>query len=235
MLKIIVLFCTKPSPQLIKLKNKIIIFDLDDTLYDSRMFASQGFHSVSIFLSKITNIDKEIIYCKIVSFSKINKNKAFNMILEYLNLPKKHLKKLLNIYRYSSKKLSIYDDAKYLLNCLGLKKCFLITDGNKQMQKTKINFLKISKYFKKIFITNQYGIKNNKPSVFCFEKIRKLEKTTFNNLVYIGDNPKKDFLVKKYGITTIRLKRGIYKKLKLSNKFEADHDIINLRKLTNFI
>ena len=103
------------------------------------------------------------------------------------------------------------------------------------MQAIKIKSLKISKYFKKIFITNQYGIKNNKPSIFCFEKIRKLEKTTFNNLVYIGDNPKKDFLVKKYGITTIRLKRGIYKKIKLENKFEADYSINNLKRLVNFV
>ena len=197
---------------MINIKYKIIIFDLDDTLYDSRIFTFQGFWSVSIFLSKITNVDKKIIYYKILSFSKKNNKRAFNMILENLNLPKKYLVKLLSIYRYSNKKLFLYEDAKYLLNFLGYKRSFLITDGNKKMQAIKIKSLKISKYFKKIFITNQYGIKNNKPSIFCFEKIRKLEKTTFNNLVYIGDNPKKDFLVKKYGITTIRLKRGIYKK-----------------------
>jgi len=220
---------------LINIKYKIIIFDLDDTLYDSRIFTFQGFWSVSIFLSKITNVDKKIIYYKILSFSKKNNKKAFNMILENLNLPKKYLVKLLSIYRYSNKKLFLYEDAKYLLNFLGYKRSFLITDGNKKMQAIKIKSLKISKYFKKIFITNQYGIKNNKPSIFCFEKIRKLEKTTFNNLVYIGDNPKKDFLVKKYGITTIRLKRGIYKKIKLENKFEADYSINNLRRLVNFV
>jgi putative hydrolase of the HAD superfamily len=220
---------------LINIKYKIIIFDLDDTLYDSRIFTFQGFWSVSIFLSKITNVDKKIIYYKILSFSKKNNKRAFNMILENLNLPKKYLVKLLSIYRYSNKKLFLYEDAKYLLNFLGYKRSFLITDGNKKMQAIKIKSLKISKYFKKIFITNQYGIKNNKPSIFCFEKIRKLEKTTFNNLVYIGDNPKKDFLVKKYGITTIRLKRGIYKKIKLENKFEADYSINNLRRLVNFV
>ena len=220
---------------MINIKYKIIIFDLDDTLYDSRIFTFQGFWSVSIFLSKITNIDKKIIYYKILSFSKKNNKRAFNMILENLNLPKKYLVKLLSIYRYSNKKLFLYEDAKYLLNFLGYKRSFLITDGNKKMQAIKIKSLKISKYFKKIFITNQYGIKNNKPSIFCFEKIRKLEKTTFNNLVYIGDNPKKDFLVKKYGITTIRLKRGIYKKIKLENKFEADYSINNLKRLVNFV
>lgn len=220
---------------MINIKYKIIIFDLDDTLYDSRIFTFQGFWSVSIFLSKITNVDKKIIYYKILSFSKKNNKRAFNMILENLNLPKKYLVKLLSIYRYSNKKLFLYEDAKYLLNFLGYKRSFLITDGNKKMQAIKIKSLKISKYFKKIFITNQYGIKNNKPSIFCFEKIRKLEKTTFNNLVYIGDNPKKDFLVKKYGITTIRLKRGIYKKIKLENKFEADYSINNLKRLVNFV
>ena len=218
---------------MINLKNKIVIFDLDDTLYDSKAFTFQGFFKVSVFLSRISKTDKKIIYSKILSFYKMEKAKSFNLVLKFLNLPNKYLKKILNIYRYSNKKLKIYEDALYLLNYLGVKKSFLITDGNKIMQKKKINFLKISKYFKKIFITNQYGIKHNKPSIFCFEKIRNLEKTEFNKLVYIGDNPKKDFLIKKYGIITIRLKRGIYQKLKLSKKFEANYSVVNLKKLVN--
>ena len=90
---------------MINIKYKIIIFDLDDTLYDSRIFTFQGFWSVSIFLSKITNVDKKIIYYKILSFSKKNNKRAFNMILENLNLPKKYLVKLLSIYNYTNSKM----------------------------------------------------------------------------------------------------------------------------------
>ena len=182
---------------MINLKNKILIFDLDDTLYDSRSFTFQGFYNVSVYLSKKLKIKHNLIYSKIISLYKLNKHKTFNRLLEYYNLKKKYLIVLIKIYRYSKKKLKLYDDAFFLLNHIEKKRLFLITDGNKLMQKKKIKYLRIKKYFKKIFITNQYGAKYNKPSAYCFKKIKNFTNSRMNQLVYIGDNPKKDFIIKK--------------------------------------
>ena len=215
---------------MIKIKGKIIVLDLDDTVYSSKAFTYQGFNAVSIYLSKITKKRKEKISSLIKKIFIKNKYNTFEILLLRLNLKKKYLKKIIYIYRYSKKKLTPYPDALKLLQSKP-KELYLVTDGNKKMQKEKIRILKIKKYIKKIYITNQYGKKFNKPSLYCFNMIKKLENTSFKNIVYIGDNPKKDFYIKKYKILTIRIRRGIYKKLEVSKKFQAKHDIFSFKEL----
>ena len=59
------------------------------------------------------------------------------------------------------------------------------------------------------------------------------EKCNATNMIYIGDNPNKDFVnIKKIGIKTIRVLTGNYKNLILSEKFEAEITIKNLTLLT---
>lgn len=215
---------------MINLKSKIIIFDLDDTLYDSRIFTEQGFINISVHLSKILKIKKNIIYKDLIKFSKIDKKKTINLILNKYKLPKKYLFTCIKIYRYSKKNLYLYNDAKLLLRHLSDKNLYLVTDGNKLVQRLKIKSLKLKKYFKKMLITNEYGLKFNKPSIYCFKKIANLEKVSLENLIYIGDNPNKDFLIKKFGVKTVRIKRGIYKNINLSQKYEANYNFDSLDK-----
>ena len=63
---------------------------------------------------------------------------------------------------------------------------YIVTDGNKLVQKNKTSSLGIESYFKKIFYTHAYGIHNRKPSTYCFEKIKKIEKCAWNQMIYIG-------------------------------------------------
>ena len=54
--------------------------------------------------------------------------------------------------------------------------------------------------------------------LYCFSKIKKIEKCDFTDMYYIADNPLKDFInLKKVKIKTIRLMRGTYKNLKISD------------------
>ena len=56
-----------------------------------------------------------------------------------------------------------------------------------------------------------------------------------SDLVYIGDNPKKDFIIKKNGIITIRLLRGIYKNLKLEKNKEANYNVKNMKMILKYL
>ena len=214
---------------------RIIILDLDDTIYDFKTFYHEAFINVSFFLSSKSNIKQQIILKNMLSLYKINNLNVIDGILKKLKLKKKYKKKCISIYRYSKKKISVYKDAKKFL-ILNTSTKYLVTDGNKKVQKEKINTLKIKKYFKKIYITNQYGLKYNKPSLYCFAKIKEYEKCNFADMCYIGDNPLKDFInLKKVKIKTIRLMRGTYKNLKILKKYDADHKIKNFSELTNFL
>ena len=121
---------------------------------------------------------------------------------------------MIAIYRNNNGNLNLYKDAKIILEKLPNKK-YLVTDGNIRVQKKKGNNFKISKYFKKTFFTRKFGIKKRKPNLFVFKKILSLEQIHFKDLVYVGDNPNKDFItLNKVGATTIRILRGNYKNLK---------------------
>jgi putative hydrolase of the HAD superfamily len=215
---------------------KVLIFDLDDTLYNYSSFVASGFTLVAKYLSPITNISKRKIKRDLFRiYNHKNQSRVFDELINRYNLKRKYIKKCILIYRHSSRNLNLYIDAFAILKKFK-KKCYLITDGSKLVQKNKIKCLKVKKFFKKIFITNSYGKKYNKPSIYCFKKIKNLEKCKYKDLVYIGDNPYKDFVnCKKKGMVTIRILRGYFKNIKLNKKFEADYEIINLSKIKNIL
>ena len=109
---------------------------------------------------------------------------------------------------------------------------YIITDGNKIVQKNKIKALNLENHIKKTILTSNYGLRNSKPSTFCFQKICDMEKTSPTNLVYIGDDPHKDFVgLKREGFKTIRLFKGRFKNERLSKEFEADYKIKSLKEI----
>jgi len=211
----------------------IIIFDLDDTLYLRKSFVTSGIENVVDFIYLKNKKKSKKNLFKILSniFKNNNIKLKLNFFLKELFLSKKYLKDCINIFRYSKKKIFLYKDAKNILKFYK-KKCYLITDGNKLVQQDKIHQLGIKKFFKKIYITNTYGIKYQKPSLFCFKKIKRLEKCSFDQMVYIADNPKKDFVnCNKVGILTVRILRGEFKNLKVTRNFDAKYKIKDLKEI----
>ena len=90
----------------------------------------------------------------------------------------------------------------------------------------------IKPFFKRIYYTNEYGIKFNKPSLHCFNKIKKLENCNYSDMIYVGDNPFKDFFnCNKAGIKTVRVMRGMYKEIKLSKFYDAKIANYYIRKI----
>ena len=92
--------------------------------------------------------------------------------------------------------------------------------------------LGIKNLFKKIFITHRFGLKNAKPSLYCFEIIKKLEGCNWSDIVYIGDNPNKDFVkLNQVGAGTARILNGSYKKYNAKGGYDAKVSYKNIRAL----
>ena len=89
---------------------------------------------------------------------------------------------------------------------------YLVTDGNPKVQQSKINKLKIKRYFKNIYYTSLFGNTAHKPSLKVFSYIIKKEKK-FRDLIYIADNPFKDFKnLNKVNAITIRVLNGYFRR-----------------------
>tara|TARA_Y100000589_G_C27186575_1_gene642961 strand:- start:1202 stop:1867 length:666 start_codon:yes stop_codon:yes gene_type:complete len=212
----------------------IIIFDLDDTLYKEIDFVKGGMRAVSYFLEDHIRENSKSIYSELIHILHTEgRGKIFDKFLNGKRKFNKYLvARCINEYRFHSPNIKLYESAQKFLNANKFKSLYLVTDGNKNVQWSKIKALDLERFFKKIFITHRYGIKNAKPSLYCFEKIKTLEQADWKDLVYIGDNPAKDFVsLKKVHAKTIRVLTGNYANTLAPEKFDADYTINSLDKL----
>ena len=213
---------------------KVIIFDLDDTLYDELTFVKSGFMKVSKFLYDEYRLYQKETYEFMINRLKQDRKNIFDDLLLQNKIYSKNLvKSCISIYRMHKPNIKLESEVIYSLKRLKNYSKYILTDGNKIVQNNKIRSLGLKNYMNGIILTSNYGLKNAKPSPYCFLKICKLENIEPKNALYIGDNPHKDFVgIKPLGFKTIRILQGQYKILKLSKKYEADFFINSLKEIT---
>jgi len=191
----------------------VIVFDLDDTLYDEIDFVRSGFREISNYLGNEKYFD--FMWDE---FLKNGSGKIFNKLIEEFNL-NVSLNKLIEIYRFHFPNINLPKESKEILEFAKNYKTALISDGHYIMQKNKYNALNLNLDYP--IFTDFYHTK--KPELKPFLMV--MNKFKDKNYIYISDNPKKDFLApKKLGWITIRFKnsRGIYKNIKNNADFEVN-------------
>ena len=150
-----------------KLINKIktydlIIFDLDNTIFNLKYFDREAILKVSDYFNNILKIQKDKIF-KVLIKNKNNEMKKnlkldiFNSLLisHDIKNTKNIVKNCIRIYQnHIMKKITfdktLLEEIKYLHK--NKKDLYLVTNGNYRRQFNKIKSLKIEKYFKKIHI-----------------------------------------------------------------------------------
>lgn len=217
----------------------ILVFDLDDTLYDEKQFVYSGFLEVANWISEMSKRPSNLIYESMVKDLSVNgRGEVFNNALKkYFYETKTNIKKCLSIYRLHKPRISLETDVVDLLIELGKAyKLYIVTDGNKIVQNNKIKSLDVEKYMKKAFITYRYGLKASKPSLKCFELIKNIERIKWQELVYVGDNPNKDFVnLNKVNAITIRVLQGEYANIMVTNEYDAKFKIDKITDLRMLI
>jgi putative hydrolase of the HAD superfamily len=212
----------------------VLVFDLDDTLFEEITFVKSGFDAVAAFLFKEFGVNqKKSLAFMLNELQEEGRGKIFNELLIRNNLfSKSLLKKCLSVYRLHKPNICLYPDAIDFLLRTNYSK-YIVTDGNKIVQKNKIHALGLHNMVKKAMASHHYGIKNAKPSAYCFLKISEWEKTSPEKIIYFGDNPNKDFVgIKPLGFKTVRVMRGNYAKVEKPKKYEADYRISSFAEIT---
>lgn len=222
------------------MKVNVIVFDLDDTLYDEIDFVLSGFREVSLYFANKYKLSQEDIFQDMISIlNSQGRGKVFNQVLLNHNIYTKfNVKKALTIYRLHLPNIALKVEIINLIKYYQNKRIplYLVTDGNKIVQKNKVEALKLKCFFDKIFITHRYGVQYSKPSPYCFKKISNLTCIDNSQIVYIGDNINKDFVgIKPLGFKTIRIKNGMFKDCIKAKEFEADIVISNLTEIINIL
>jgi putative hydrolase of the HAD superfamily len=175
------------------MKNKVIIFDLDDTLINEIDFLISAYNEISQFLSNVQGVDKsknEIFdYMHSVYLRKKN---PFEQVISFLKIKNIKVSDLLEIYRNHLPNISLNDDVKEVLDNLKEHKFILgiITDGRSIQQRNKIKALNLDYYINDLIISEEFG--SEKPNINNYIFFQ--DKYPNSKYTYIGDNINKDFV-----------------------------------------
>jgi len=210
----------------------ILIFDLDDTLYDERTYVNSGLKAVAKYGQAMFGWDAADSYKYMQEvLEREGRGEIFDLWLASNGkISRSLVTECVKVYRHHTPTLQLSLQEKNLLVKLSSKyPLYLVTDGHKVVQQKKIEALDISRFFRKGMITHRYGIHNAKPSIYCFDLIRKMEKCEWKDMVYVGDNPSKDFVnLNPLGVTTVRVKTGTHSKVKAKPGYDAKISIENM-------
>jgi len=208
---------------------KVIVFDLDDTLYSEIDYLISAYKEIAEDLEikySITDVFSFMLktyYAKKNVFEEMNKRYSLDIpILSYLYQYRNHIP---NISLDQETKEILFELSENRNNILGL-----LTDGRELTQTNKIGALKLNEYIKaeNIVISETFG--SAKPSLNNYLYFQ--QKYGNAEFVYVGDNVEKDFIAPNQlnWITVCLLDNGrnIHKQ-----KFSANPDYLPLHKIAN--
>jgi putative hydrolase of the HAD superfamily len=212
----------------------VLVFDLDDTLYDETTYVKSGFKAVASLLQQRFELSEKKTYTDLVRELENGRGHIFDSVLnKYSIFSKKLLHECITVYRFHAPEIKLSNSGKNCLKRFKNYPLYIVTDGNKIVQYNKIKALGLDKIVKDYFITHRFGKIHSKPSPYCFNKISEREKVLSSQVVYIGDNVTKDFVgIKPLGFKTIQVLTGQYTDIKRSQEYQADIKINSLDDLT---
>lgn len=209
----------------------VLVFDLDDTLYDERSYVESGLRAVASLGEAQFGWDADVSFRFMV---EVLDSEGRGAIFDrWLQSHGRYSKTLVDIlvrhYRHHVPDLRLDPHAETLLRRLKDHPLYIVTDGHKIVQQLKVEALGIAPLFRRIFITHRHGIARAKPSTYCFERILSAEKCGWSDLTYVGDNPAKDFVaLNEEGAHTVRVLTGMHRDVKAARGYEAEHRIAHL-------
>lgn len=224
---------------------KCVIFDLDDTLYPEWSYIKQGFLAVSERLYKDFNLQTRYSSHDIYEvlkdiYTNHTRVKIFNHLHRFIpeiEINESYIvDELVPTFRFSNKTLECYPDVKPTLDTLtGKVKIGMVTNGNAQVQNSKIDLLKIRKYFDRIEISGDYSEDKAKPSTFMLLKILDIFQVKPHDVIYVGNDPATDRCSMDIGCNFLRIIRKNSIKSDHSHTKDKYHSISSISKLHHYI
>lgn len=193
----------------------VVCFDLDDTLYKEIDFVESGFRLIAESEKRPDLLPKMMGWRDKGEDVFFNLNKAIGK--------ETSKSEYLKIYRYHVPKITLSEGVEETLNELKSREVILglITDGRSETQRNKIKALGLDRWFdnENIILSEEFGSEKTDERNFRFF----MKKYPKMNYFYIGDNPKKDFVVpNRLGWKTVMLVddgRNIHKQESVQTEF----------------
>ena len=212
---------------------KCIIFDLDNTLFNQVEYIKNLMKHIAYVLSKKYNLDQNKTAKILISYW-MDKGpfygRFFDDLVEKFSIDKNEVKNLIHISHTHKPSIEPYPHVHDILSKLQKKyNLALITDGNENTQKNKVQALGLEKYFSRIFYATA---ENMKPSPNAYNAILKHFKLKPEQAVYVADNPNVDFISpNKIKMPSIRVLTGYFKDVNIGSARESTHTMQNIEEI----
>ena len=217
----------------------VLVFDLDDTLYPERQFALSGFAAAGRWAEAQLGVrGLAADMTRLLEGGHLGELFSIALAGRLPDYTAEHLAGLIAAYRNHDPELSLFEDAAWALAHLAPQaKLGLITDGHHHVQAKKVTALGIAAHFREIVYTHALGGRQYaKPHPLSYEMVEAALGTHGDLLVYIGDNPSKDFIVpNQRGWISIMVERPEFRRIHANAEVAPggapQHTLASLRQL----
>jgi putative hydrolase of the HAD superfamily len=212
----------------------ILVFDLDDTLYEELSYVRSGLAAVADHAAGATGRDRATLLVLLEAALAEGRSGVFDRAFERAGVHTARLvRRCVGVYRTHTPAISLWPAAERCLQRFADHRRFLVTDGVTSAQGRKVAALGLQPRFEKLFLTYRYGRRRSKPSPYCFERIRTLTGARACDIVYVADNPRKDFVgIRPLGFGTIRVLTGQHAAVQAAPGHDAALTLADLDALT---
>ena len=218
---------------------KVIIFDLDDTLYDcSGTLVVRGRRQVAKTIAKLINCSEEEAYQLQLDMEEKYGVKAniYEKIVSHYHLPGTYAQELLEEFVHIDiSDITVFPDVMDTMIQLKGRGYWmvLVTSGDKEIQRKKIDVLGLNnRYFDDIVITER---NKGQPKKACFQEIMKRYDLQAEEFVCVGDKIDDELTASKsLGMVTVMFEHGRHYNayLKVQDKYiKPDYFIKHIRNI----
>lgn len=215
---------------------KVLVLDIDDTLFLERDFVRSGFLATESVIASQFGKQGFADECWAL-FLQGERHTIFDQLLDEFNIEKTPalIQSLIKAYREHTPTIELLPDAIKLLQAAHKTiPITAISDGPLKMQQNKVHALQLDRWIETILLTDLWGPEAEKPNRKCFLEIERIYGLSGRDCIYVGDNPGKDFVgPNELGWISVRIRRelGIYSLEEPEARGKPDIEITDLTQL----
>ena len=208
----------------------LLVFDLDDTLYDEATFVDSGFRAVATMLSPRLHLPADELADRMHALmTQHGRGRVFDYLLaDYDVVSPGLVTECVAAYRAHDPQITLRPDVESMGAELASDghRLYVVTDGDADVQRTKATTLGLDRFVVAVYPTWEYGPEAAKPSLTCFECILDREGATWSDLTYVADDPSKDFVsLNRVGASTVRVHAGRFADVVAADGYDAQQHV----------
>ena len=219
---------------------KVVVFDIDDTLYLERDYVRSGFRAVGAWARQALGLS-DLADRAWAAFEAGVRGTIFDAVLAQggVDVTPELIAQCVACYRQHVPEIRLLEDARACLDQLRSEPevaVAVITDGPLASQHAKARTLRLTTWSQDLIFTEELGPEFAKPHPRAFQLVEQRLGVSRDRCAYVADNPTKDFVVPhQLGWRTIRTRRQHGLHFGAEGGDDIDHEVADLTDLVTLL